>query len=454
MSASELATSSTPATTQDSGSTSSSSSSAAPGRSVQLRSSLVGLSYDSQVQQLAPRAGAGAPVQRRSQDGGARDAAGVAGGAPSNLRVQRRAVQREALSTQGATTEQVAATTERVEGRGGEVTPVGDQLRASGASAAVNEDFEKDAKAFELALGRSAYGKAAGPAQTLAGRAKAYLTAKHQKWDARFKGLRDDLASIASDATWCGGVGDSVALIKSVFDDGNVRMVMQHIGKFYSTIMQQDMLNTKDSDYETWLAAAEIKVAEIKKAQAKAALENEVDGQKGARVWTGDNANMGATGQQMADAGMPLHPSEQQAQAQHAGGGEYDPQATLAWNQGAKVWALNEANAWVAKHREMSMPLAAGPSGTTKWLMEASLAIGGVTSSEARMACIGHLLPLYHHSLSEIMAAAAPFGCNDYTPGPQMYRRIDGFSEAELKGFGGGKFPDEPAATGTDATAS
>ncbi|MCA9515409.1 MAG: hypothetical protein KC635_10730, partial [Myxococcales bacterium] len=378
------------------------------------------------------------------------------GGGGGGGGVQQQVVQRETLSTQPATPTQVEGATARVEAGGGTMSAPNaeGQIRAVGASAAVDAKQEERAKAFELALGRDAYGKADGPAATLAGRAKAYLTAKAGKWEADNAELKTMLESLGSDATWCGAVGKDVGRLMAVFDSGNVRMRMNHIGNFYSNILEKDVLNEKDTEYEAWLKAAKIRVADFKKAKEKAALESEVSGQKGARVWTGEDANMKATSSQMATEGMPLHDAEKEAQKDHAaekGQTGFDIDSSfLAWNQGAKVWAVNEANAWVAKQHELNMPVAAGPSGTTKWLMTAATAIGGVSTSDARLACIGYLLPLWHHSLSEIMAAAAPFGL-PYTPGPAMYRSITPWGES-AKAFGGGKWPDEAPEAAAETT--
>lgn len=72
-----------------------------------------------------------------------------------------------------------------------------------------------------------------------------------------------------------------------------------------------------------------------------------------------------------------------------------------------------------------------------------------VGAYEARAACIAYLLPAHHHTLVEILAAAAPFGCT-YTGGQKMYRKITPFGEDELRSCGrmppGGQeklFPDE-----------
>ena len=57
-------------------------------------------------------------------------------------------------------------------------------------------------------------------------------------------------------------------------------------------------------------------------------------------------------------------------------------------------------------------------------LMSANAALGATTPVQARLACMGYLLPPNHHSLVEVMAAAKPFGAK-WTPGQDMYKDIE-----------------------------
>ena len=116
--------------------------------------------------------------------------------------------------------------------------------------------------------------------------------------------------------------------------------------------------------------------------------------------------------------------------------------ARLQWEEGARIWMMNETNKWVYLMRQLSMPLAAGPSGTTNKLMNLGQVLG-MSPYDTRLACIGYLLPAHHHSLCEIMEAAQPHGAADFIRGRQMYTSIQPWSQSELKGFGGGKFPHE-----------
>jgi hypothetical protein len=128
--------------------------------------------------------------------------------------------------------------------------------------------------------------------------------------------------------------------------------------------------------------------------------------------------------------------------------------ATLAWSEGAKMWAINEKDEWVRAMRELSLPLGAGPSGTTNMLMNVCSILGGDPTG-TRLACIGYLLPIHAHSLVEVLAAAASHGVG-FTAGQQMYRNIAPFPEDVLRSRcgiqpanaeGRPRFPDEPPAT-------
>jgi hypothetical protein len=148
-----------------------------------------------------------------------------------------------------------------------------------------------------------------------------------------------------------------------------------------------------------------------------------------------------------------------QAQAQGVGlsGREKEAQGitgpgdTLKWSEGAKVWVINEKDKWVQAMRALSLPLAAGPSGTTNALMNAAAMLGGAEPQAVRMACIGYLLPIKAHSLVEVLAAASAHGVG-FTAGKKMYRDLKPLTEDQLRGCGrpgpeGKKlFPDEAPA--------
>jgi hypothetical protein len=151
------------------------------------------------------------------------------------------------------------------------------------------------------------------------------------------------------------------------------------------------------------------------------------------------------TAKDAADQGAPLSDREKDMQ------GITGDSSKLKWSEGAKMWVINEKDKWVQAMRQLSLPLAAGPSGTTNVLMNANAMLGAVTAVDARVACIGYLLPINAHSLVEICAAAAAYGV-PFTAGQKIYRDLAGFAPGELQSCGrdgaGGKklFPDEPDA--------
>lgn len=132
-----------------------------------------------------------------------------------------------------------------------------------------------------------------------------------------------------------------------------------------------------------------------------------------------------------------------------------DRDTLIAWSEGTKRLMINELDPWVVAMRGMSLPLAGGPSGTTNMLMNVNDVVKGVGANEARLACIGYLLPIHAHTLVEIMTSAATHGAG-YTAGQQMYRNIAPYTEESLreacgltpaKPDGKKRFPDEAAPT-------
>jgi hypothetical protein len=130
------------------------------------------------------------------------------------------------------------------------------------------------------------------------------------------------------------------------------------------------------------------------------------------------------------------------------GGGDADP---LKWAEGSKVWVANENDKWTKAVRELSLPIAAGPSGTTNVLMNINAMLGGADPQAARLACVGYLLPINAHSLVEICGSAAGHGV-PFTAGQGIYKDLPPLAEPELRACGrdggpGGKklFPDEAA---------
>ena len=145
------------------------------------------------------------------------------------------------------------------------------------------------------------------------------------------------------------------------------------------------------------------------------------------RNTTPDRTTM--TGADMANQGMPLSSREQAMQTQLGPNGE------LQWSEGKKLWIINESDKWVQAMRKLSLPVTAGPSGHTNGFMNAASMLGGVSMPDARLVCIGQVLPINAHSLIEVLTAASAFGV-PFTTGRQMYRSIPPLSEGELRACG------------------
>lgn len=367
------------------------------------------------------------------------------------------------LSTQSSSS--VTQASERATERGGslEAAPITDrsgavlgeaQVAMGASSMAENPAFEQDAIAFERALGQAAFRDGLPAAEAMSAKAKAYIQAKAGPWEASNARLQAELAKTSSnEAGWSGAVGTAIEDVMAVFDSGNVATRMNHLGEFYTHILGEDLASGAP-EVDRWIQQAHLEEAEIeeRKRQMNGTKwsfntidpNSEVAGQGQTRVRSGEDARTELT---VAESGVTLDPAEAQLQEQAAvsRGETWDPTTgALSWQEGARVWMLNEANAWVERMRSLSLPLAAGPSGTTNMLMNTAQVLGGVSPVDARLACMGYLLPANHHSLVEVMVAAASFGA-PYVEGQQMYRHIAPYNDTQLRTFGGGRFPDEPA---------
>jgi|GEM_PF-4993391 len=440
MSSHETAAAITPAPSITSGTPTQSPSGAG---AVQLKAALHGQGYAAQSAALAPR------VQKKAATTGA-------------------AVQRVPNSSQSATPEQQAIVDQRATDRG---TTLGDRaLTERGASLgtgqvneneavsmAENVDFEKDALALEKNLGVSAYSRGQGPADAMTTKARDYLLTKvgGTEWKASTAALEAQLKLIGSDnAAWSGSVGLGFQNLLDALNTGNVGVKMCHMENFYTKILVPD-LKADIAPIDDLLKGVE----PVKKAQAEEKLNalktghggapfaipnanSEVHGQSHTRGEQNEGGPSAPSTQTGASIGVPLDPAEFALQQGADQAGKTAAETKMRWEEGAQKWALNEKNKWVFLMRELSVPLMAGPSGTTNKLMNLGTALG-MDPYETRLACMGYLMPARHHSLVEIMAAAAPHGASDFIVGRQMYTSIKPWGPGDLKGFGGGKFPHE-----------
>ncbi len=305
--------------------------------------------------------------------------------------------------------------------------------------------------------------------------------------------------------------GADAAKLKAIPQPANVREQMTFVYNFASNILTADLLNTKKDQLDGWIAKAKLDAVKIdervkfieQQAQLRKANGQARPGTDGKVGWDAvgmvpqpaGGGIVGGSGGADAKTARPVadqwsarsnrKDTEQKAGAAPSGDistrtagqvastgaglskreekfmGIGAPTDALKWSEGAKMWIINERDKWVKAMRALSLPLAAGPSGTTGVLMNAAAMLGGAAPVDVRMACVGYLLPIKAHSLVEILGAAAAFGV-PFTADKQMYRNLPPLAEPQLRSCGrpgpDGKklFPDEapaPAAPVASAAA-
>jgi len=400
---------------------------------------------------------ADAVVAGKSAEGLLDRTSGGAGGGG----VQKQVVQRDSISGDGdVSADERSAIRGTAMDRGGLLgtgemnvrgTSQGVATVVSGVSMAENPDFERDAIAFEQNLGISAYSLGNGPAGEMAAKGKAYLMAKTgaAEWKASEARLATELVKLGSDnPAWSGTVGKAVDDLLAVFDSGNVATRMCHLENLWNMLAGDINLNSDMMD--ELLERAGILAADIQRFRDDKGgnrfhvpAGSEVEGQGKTRL-ENPNHNEHKTAMTVGSSGVTLGGAEAEVQVPgyDRSSGAPPETAALQWEEGGRIWMMNETNKWVHLMRQLSIPLAAGPSGTTNKLMNLG-AVLGMDPFKTRLAAIGYLLPAHHHSLAEIMEAAHPHGANDFIRGRMMYTRINPWSASQLRGFGGGKFPHE-----------
>ncbi len=412
-------------------------------RGVQFRRELAGLPYAEQVRMTTPQA----PLQMSR-----------------NVTPGEAATVDTRLGSNGR-----AATVEDKHGsRATDAGVIAVDGHSMAAPDADNPHFEEDASAFERALGPAAHGhgSAAAVMSAAAGKVKTYLEELTGTWDARTKDLRDLLKKCGSDDRQSSNrVGTAAGAIKQLVESGTVGERCGMVEKFWQNIVLPEFLKAPaDADVAARRAAGQA-------ALDQGLISGRVEGKSG--VWyfyakqdesTTDHTDPAAAAQQL-EARQALNwqwhtraprPSDQTLDKMKVGDvegvisrqeklfqGVSAASDELAWSNGENAWMMNEYDKWVFAQRQMALPLVAGPSGTTDRLFQTLGAMGVADKIGIRTACIGYLLPPRHHSLVEVLTAAAAHGV-PFTPGKRMYTVLPPFSETELKGFGGGKFPHEP----------
>jgi hypothetical protein len=374
----------------------------------------------------------------------------------------------EMLATPEAVKEEVPGDAALYARAGGQLAPTEVRGREKGqadkgliytgkGSMAKNPLFEADAMAFEDRLGPLAWKHpaAAKGAGELAAKCKKYLAAAAGTWEAANERLQKLCATVGMDNLgYSGAVGKAVQDVMAVFEGGNIAERMNHVGEFFIKVLAKDLITKDEQEVEALIRSAEMNLPALQ-ARRDDMLENKtgewgiapkteaIAGQWHARTKNPNPVNgavsdrtIEQTGIEMSDREVALHQAKQPGWNK-----ETDP---VKWEEGTRLFIMNERDKWVQRGRELSLPLGAGPSGTTNMIMHATKMLGA-NEHDARMACIAYMLPAHHHTLVEILEAAEPHGCS-FTKGQRMYRDLHPMSENELKACGkDGKFPDESA---------
>jgi hypothetical protein len=320
-------------------------------------------------------------------------------------------------------------------------------------SMAQNPAFEQAAQQWEDVFGGVAYNdpRAMKTVDDGAQKAVDYLTKKCGAWEEGNKALQAELAQVQiKDTGWSGGVGDQVADVMKAFTNGSLGVKIAHLENFCNKILAQDLLTRDEKGLEEILTAAKIDKDDLQDASARIKKSGSRYAMHDTKGPAADQWHMRAernpkdksqdisqrTIKDVEGLGMKLDPSEKSFM------NISQDTDKLKWAEGARIWALNERDKWVFAMRQLSLPLAAGVSGTTARMMQSFSMLGVGNPADSRLACIAYLLPTHHHSLVEIMAGAAGNGGPAFSPGADMYRKIEPFTEQELR-TKVGPFPDE-----------
>ncbi|MFQ5408821.1 MAG: hypothetical protein ACE5FI_10445, partial [Anaerolineales bacterium] len=302
-------------------------------------------------------------------------------------------------------------------------------------SMSANPAFEAAALAFEQRLGAYAFAhtKANAAAKSIADKIVAYLDERKRLVETLETGTQEAFSGADAygkvgelNKRIAGAVGKNIDDIKAVFTSGNLRERMTHTYNFATRVLHADLeLNDQQDTVKQILSTVDIDEDE-----ARGVKEIPVDDVMGQRDETRASSGRGTFGEStvksLADLGLGLSAREKT----HLSANK--DTAKVGWNEGARMWFMNEANEWVQAQRELSIPLMAGPSSHTNTIMRTAKALKVGNLDHVRLALIGHLVPIRAHSLVEILVAAKPFGV-PFTKGVEMYKKIDPLPESELR---------------------
>lgn len=381
----------------------------------------------------------------------------------------------ESADSQNISDAQLDAVKAKAEDRGFKHETVEDKaaLVVREGSMADDPEFEAYAKAWEGRLGILAHRdeRAHEVVDEAAGKVLNYVSQKAAMLEKAEKVLaatseKDDLDAIGKEVNGSGAVGKEAAKIREALSSGSFGSKFAHVSSFINHLLKRDLLGQDQSELDAILAAAGIQsdTLTFQKAFFDLTKGTKEDHLKSPIKVDGEAQNQGLhrskrfpargdaykqtgtrTISEMRGQGINISEAEENAVNPEEKAEREDGKTdTTDWKEGAKVWVMNERNTWVAQMRKLSLPLAAGVSGTTARMVKGLGQLGVGDAETQRLACIGYLLPYNHHSLVEIMTGAAGNGGPAFTPTERMYRDIAPYKEGELRNELGA-FPDEIA---------
>lgn len=312
----------------------------------------------------------------------------------------------------------------------------------NGKSMAKDPQFEKWAQEFEMSFGAGAMsnGTAQGTAKALCDRIIDIIITAHntskQEDEAALSRVSPALRGVVGKA--CGlddsgkfaGVAGAVSRDKVLDHMGgdNIRTQMTAVynfGRPFQALLQKMIKGGSATRFLESLggdtAQLESRMEDLESNPRARLTPTQTEGAVGGQAATrGEFANSDA--HQSIRKGSSVGLTKDEADFQ----GIDKDDGRLKWAEGARKWRMNENNEWVQAMRELSMPLKAGPSGTTDRLMQTQAILGVSTPVNMRAACLAYLLPINAHSMVEIMVAAKQHGA-DFAPGWAMYKSVEPF---------------------------
>jgi hypothetical protein len=351
------------------------------------------------------------------------------------------------------------------------------------ASMANDPRFEATALRFEERIGVLAHNHPKAEAVCKKGGARVleYLDTKHREAADSVAEIDNELKSFGmADSGWSGAVGKNAEAIKKVLGGGSVGEMVAHVEAFVTNVLMKDVMENH-VPWRTFAADLGLDRSKLDRAYARSAFTGDKylgyelpKGSAGERQWHSRVKIVDEKGEFGRDMQSQHHPSGVKA----PGAGKAKPGKTtrkkaqiteaapigiglklgeqetafqqshthsdtaLNWEEGARLWLLNEFDSWVYTQRQLSLPLVAGPSGTSARIMQAFDFLSAGPAADVRLAAIGALLPPRHHTLVEVMFGCEPYGAPPYDKGPKMYHQLAPLTDEEIR-TAAGLYPDE-----------